>query len=113
MKNRNRLSLAEMEAFVQGNRGVGFELAGGQQTYQRVEDVLTFDEDRKRSKGQKGVVKAYLEKITGLSRAQVTRLIRQWTRTRRVQRKPVRRPRIRKRYTSADVASAGGAGHGA
>jgi len=34
----------------------------------------------------------------------VTRLIRQWTRTRRVQRKPVRRPRTRKRYTPADVA---------
>jgi hypothetical protein len=104
MKNLSRLSLAEMKEFVEGNRSVGFELARGQQAYPHVEEVLAFHEYPKLSKLQKGVVKAYLEKITGLSRAQLARLIQRWRRTRRVRRKPARRPRLRRRYTAADVA---------
>jgi hypothetical protein len=41
--------------------------------------------------------------VTGLSRAQVTRLIARWQQTRRVQRKPARRPQFPRRYSAEDA----------
>jgi len=55
-------------------------------------------------KGQKGIVRRFLVKITGLSRAQITRLIQRFLTTRRVVGKPARRPSFPTRYTPADIA---------
>lgn len=104
MKNLDRLTLAEMEEFVNGNRKVEIQKVGGVEAYQHVEAVLRLHSYSKLSKKEKGLVKAYLEKTTGLSRAQVARLILQWVKTRQVKRKPARRPRVRRKYTAADVA---------
>jgi hypothetical protein len=57
------------------------------------------------SKGQRGIVRRFLAKITALSRAQLTRLIQRWMNTRRIERKPARRPSFHRRYTDADIAS--------
>lgn len=55
-------------------------------------------------KVDKGTVRAYLEKVTGLSRAQVTRLIGQFLRSGKVRdrRGPPARPFLRQ-YTPADI----------
>jgi hypothetical protein len=49
-------------------------------------------------------VRGFLAKISGLSRAQLTRLIRRWMDTRRIERKPARRPNFGRHYTEADIA---------
>ena len=59
---------------------------------------------RRLSKGQRGIVRRFLTKMTGLSRAQMTRLIGQWMRRRRIQAQPVRRRRFPRRYTPQDIA---------
>lgn len=46
---------------------------------------------RRLSKGQRGIVRSFLAKVTVLSQSQLTRLIRRWMDTRRIERKPTRR----------------------
>jgi hypothetical protein len=52
----------------------------------------------------RGLVRRYLEKTTGLSRAQTTRLITVYLRDEEVKARPYRRYRFPQRYTREDVA---------
>ena len=64
-----------MKEFVTANRHVGWSAAEGAAVYGLIEGVLQAHHYRRLSKGQKGIVRSFLAKVTGLSRAQVTRLI--------------------------------------
>jgi hypothetical protein len=104
MENLERLTLAEMEEFVSNNPQVRCAVVGKEAAYEFIERVLKAQQYRRLSKGQKGTVRRFLGKISGLSRAQLTRLIQRWMRQRRIQRKPARRPSFPRRYTGADIA---------
>ena len=54
-------------------------------------------------KAARGLVRRYIEKMTGMSRSQVTRLIARYTATGRVQPTVYRRRRFPDRYTRADI----------
>jgi len=103
MKNLERLSLADMEEFVRGSRKVTLSLEGQAAIYGFIEALLKAQQYRRLSRGQRGVVRRFLTKVSGLSRAQVTRLIAAWMRTRQVRRQPPQRPNFPRRYSSADV----------
>jgi hypothetical protein len=105
MSNLERLTLAEMEEFVATSRQVAWSAVEPGSGYKLIEGVLKAQQYRRLSKGQRGVVRRFLAKITALSRAQLTRLIRRWMDTRRIERKPARRPNFRRRYTDTDIAS--------
>jgi len=105
MKNLERLSLAEMKEFLTTNRHVGWSAVERESVYGLVERVLKAQQYRRLSKGQKGIVRGFLSKVTAVSRAQMTRLIQRWMETRRVERKPMQRPNFPRRYTAADVAT--------
>jgi hypothetical protein len=104
MENWERLDLAEMEAFVENNRKVRFRAKAQQEAYRIIEAVLKEHTYRRLHKGPKGIVRRYLAKITGLSRAQVTRLIQRWNSRKRlgIERRP--RRRFARRYTVQDIA---------
>jgi hypothetical protein len=104
MENLERLTLAEMQEFVANSRHVRCAPIDKDGGYEFMERVLKCQQYRRLSKGQKGVVRRFLMKVCGLSRAQVTRLIRRWMATRRIERMPARRPSFRTRYTAADIA---------
>jgi hypothetical protein len=53
--------------------------------------------------GQKGIVRRFLGKVSGFSRAQLRRLIGRWLQQRRIRRQPARRPSFPRRYTAAGV----------
>ena len=57
----------------------------------------------KQGKRERGAVRAYLSKTTGRSLAQITRLIRSYTETGRVEAKPSWRRRFPGKYTEQDV----------
>src|SRR5690348_7066884 len=92
MQNLERLSLVGMEEFVQGSRALRIAAEGQPATSSFVERLLQAQGLRRLSRSQRGIVRDFLRKVTGLSRAQVSRLIRQWMKTRRVRRKPPQRP---------------------
>jgi hypothetical protein len=105
MRNLERLTLAEMKEFVTSNRHVNWsvpERAGG---YELIERVLKAQQYRRLKKGQKGIVRSFLSKVTAVSRAQLTRLIQRWMETRRIDRKPMQRQSFPRRYTGADIAT--------
>jgi hypothetical protein len=104
MKNLERLSLAEMQECVRTNRHVGWPAVEAGEVYGFIKRVLKAHQCRRLKKGQKGVVGNSLAKITGLSRAQATRLIQRWMETRR-ERKPAQRPNFPRRHAAAEIAT--------
>src|SRR3989441_6045479 len=88
MQNTERLTLEQIREFVEGSRAIGFAAPKGQAIYEFIERILKSQQYRRINRGQKGIVRLFLAKMTGLSRAQLTRWIGRWMKTRRVQRKP-------------------------
>lgn len=103
MKNLEKLTLAEMEEFVDGSRKLTLSVEGEGAVYGFIEELLRAQQYRRLSKGQRGVVRRFLAKVSGLSRAQTTRLIARWNKTRQVRRRPARRPQFPRRYTTEDI----------
>ncbi|MGA2772206.1 MAG: hypothetical protein ABSG26_15440 [Bryobacteraceae bacterium] len=99
MENWERLSLAEMQAFVENNRKVRFSAKTPEVAHGMMEGVLKEQGYRRLSKGQKGIVRRYLAKITGLSRAQVTRLIQRWNNRKRLTIERAARRQFARRYS--------------
>ena len=104
LQNAEGLTLAEMQELVEGSRAVGFDAQEQEAVYGFMQRVLVAQQYGRLSKGQKGIVRRFLTKLTGLSRAQTTRLIGQWVRRRRIQAQPARRRRFPHRYTPQDMA---------
>lgn len=104
MDNLERFTLVEMEAFVKSNRGVKMGAAAEDSDYEFIERVLRAQGYGRLKKTAKGTIRRFLAKVTALSRAQVTRLIGCWQKTRRVERHPAHRPRFPRRYSPADAA---------
>lgn len=72
--------------------------------YDFIQRILVARQYGRLSKGQKGMVRRFLAKLTGLSRAQLTRLIGQWRKRGQIQVRAVRRHRFPCRYTRPDIA---------
>src|SRR5713101_8452153 len=104
MQNIERLTTDQIREFVEGSRSIGFSAPKREAIYEFIERVLKSQQYRRISRGQKGIVRRFLVKMTGLSRAQLTRWIGRWMKTRRVKRKPACQPSFPRRYTTADIA---------
>jgi hypothetical protein len=89
--------------FVAASEEIRFEAEDRQQLYGWVEQVLVGQQYAQQGKAARGVVRRYIEKMTGLSRAQVTRLIARYTASGRVQVTVYRRRRFTQLYTRADI----------
>jgi hypothetical protein len=100
----NLVRLAEMSEFVASNQGVDWHATEQQAVYGLIERVLKNQLYSRLRKSQRGVVRAFLVRVTGLSRAQLTRLIQRWIETRRIEPKQERRPNFKRRYTQSDIA---------
>jgi hypothetical protein len=98
------LSLVEIEAFLAASESVRFMGCGRTEIYGWVERLLCHHEYPLQKRCAKGLLRAYIEHMTGLSRAQSTRLIGGYLRIGRIAPKPSGRPRFQHRYTPADVA---------
>ena len=104
MKNLERLSIAEMEEFLRGSRKLELAADCQEGVYLFLEGLLASHQYRKLKKRERGIVRRFGAKITGMSRAQVTRLIGRWKKHRRIERQPAQRPRFARRFTTEDVA---------
>jgi len=72
-------TLTQVRAFVSGNQPISFTLADRNTAYAWMADTLKQFGYTHCKRSDKGVLRCYLIKVTGLSRAQVTRCIRQFT----------------------------------
>ena len=103
MREAEKLSLEAIARFVAGSEQLQFEGRGRGQIYAWVEEVLVQQEYARQGKAARGLLRRFIERLTSLSRAQVTRLIARYTATGQVQPTVYRRRRFPGRYTRADV----------
>jgi len=75
MDGAAKLSLEAIGRLVDASEEIRFETANRQQLYGWVERVLAGQRYGERGKAARGLVRRYIVKMTGLSRAQVTRRI--------------------------------------
>jgi len=103
VENGERLSLEQIRAFLKAADEVRFKAGKRGEVYAWISRTLCEQEYWKQSKESKGVLRRYLQKMTGLSLSQVTRLIagyiREWT----VREQSYRRNRFANRYTASDI----------
>ena len=104
MHTSEGLSLGEIQAFVEGSGEVEFKGRNREEVYGWVNRTLRQQhyEDLKRS--GRGWVRRYVQKMTGLGRAQTTRLITMYLRGEEVKPQVYRRQRFQRRYTGKDIA---------
>jgi transposase InsO family protein len=104
MKDGERLGLEQMRAFLEASEEVEFKAGDQREVYGWTERTLCEQEYMSLRKSGKGLVRRYVEKVTGLSRAQVTRLISQYVEAGTVHVRRGRGKRYTARYTPADIA---------
>lgn len=103
MHEAETLSLEQIQVFLQASAGIRFEAETRQQVYGWIERVLCQQQYQQQGRAARGLLRRYVEKMTGFSRAQVTRLISRYQARGTVQPAPSRRHRFPRRYTRADV----------
>jgi len=103
MDDAEKLSMEAIGRFVTASEAIRFEAEDRQQVYGWVEQVLAGQQYGQLGKAARGLLRRYIEKMTGLSRAQVTRLIALYTASGKVQATVYRRRRFPQRYTRADI----------
>ena len=97
------LSLEQIRAFLEASEEVAFEGRNRDEVYGWVNRVLKEHRYEELGRAERGLLRRYVEKMTGLSRAQTTRLIGPYLRGEPVRPKAYRRHRFSARYQRADI----------
>jgi hypothetical protein len=103
MENRETLSLEQIRAFLQGSGEVRFQAQDRREVYEWINQTLRPHNYGQLKREGKGLVRLYVSKMTGLRRAQTTRLIRCYQQGGEVKPRSYRRHRFSKRYTRTDI----------
>ena len=104
MKDGDRLSLEQIQAFLKGSEDVGFQASGQRELYEWTERTLCAQEYVGLSGSGKRLVRQYIAKMTGLSRAQVARLISQYAASGTIRSRRGKGRRFAAHYSAADIA---------
>ena len=96
-------SLEQIRAFLAGSGEVRFAGQRREEVYGWVEGTLVRQQYASLGRPGKGLVRSYIARMTGLSRAQVTRLITAYAETGRVKAVAYQRTQFATRYTAGDV----------
>ena len=104
MQNAESLSRDQIQQFLRSSEPIEFASSGRDERYLWVERVLVAQKYRGLGKGERGLVRAYLRKVTGLSEAQSTRLIRAFLDHGVVRAQSYQPHTFAARYTAEDIA---------
>ena len=104
MEEARLQTLAQVKAFLDGTAEVTFRVPKAER-HRFIERVLKRFGYSAHSKADKGVLLRYLERMTGLSRQQVTRLVRQYRKDGKLSRRQgAPKHGFTRRFTATDVA---------
>jgi|SRR5215469_7597709 len=103
MDDSQATSLEQIRAFLAGSGEVRFAGQGREEVYGWVEQTLVRHQYASLKRPDKGLVRRYLARMTGLSRAQITRLITTYTHTGHIRAASYQRTHFPTRYTARDV----------
>jgi len=103
MNDRELHTIEQVKQFLGGNEEVEFKGITVKEKYAWIEDVLIRFGYHRLKKADKGVLRQYIRKVSGYSRAQVSRLVVKYKKTGRLQKTDYRRYRFPCRYSVHDV----------
>jgi transposase InsO family protein len=103
MQDGEKLSLEQIRAFLEASEAVHFEGKRRREVYEWITRLLRQQGYRTQGKVVRGLLRRYVAKMTGRSRAQVTRLIGQYLKHSEVKESSHRRHRFESRFTRADL----------
>ena len=97
-------TIEQMEQFLSGSQGVAFLVASSKdECYQGIQRTLVKFRYASLNKRSKGVVVRFLIKITGYSRQQITRLVKQYRDSGRIVRQQRTYQGFERLYTAEDI----------
>ena len=103
MQNASKLNLQQIQQFLHSSEEIRFQGKGRAEIYAWVARTLRQHGYSRQNRAAKGLLRQYLVKMTGLSRAQITRLIQQYRQGGELQPARYRRHRFARKYTPVDV----------
>lgn len=103
MNDLNIKNLDQVRGFLGGAISIEFQPQSKAECYQWIQSALTRFQYHTLTKCDKGSVFAYVQKVTGYSRQQISRLIEQHRNTRRVKLLPYARKKFPTRYQKKDI----------
>lgn len=103
MEAAERIGLEKIRAFLEASEGVGFRGRNREEVYGWVNAALREQHYEELKRDNRGLVRRYVEKMTGLSRAQTTRLIGMYRQGEEVKVRPYQRNCFWTRYTRKDM----------
>ena len=103
MQDAEALSLERIRAFLEASEEVGFRGKQRQEVYDWMTRLMRQQGYRKQGKAVRGLLRRYMEKMTGRSRAQVTRLVGRYLKSSEVKEGVYWRNRFQSRFTPADI----------
>lgn len=104
MQNAENLNPDQIRRFLELSEGVEFAGQSRAEVYAFTERVLVTQQYAALSKKERGAVRRYLSKVTGLSLPQIARLIAKYRKSGKVEAEPNRRHSFAARYTDGDIA---------
>src|SRR3954452_17377473 len=103
MQRAETLTIEQIERFLAASEGVRLRALDREEIYSWVEGTLRAQQYEKQTKAVRGLLPRYLVKMTGLSYAQIDRLVRRFREHGQVKESGYRRHRFSQRYTRADI----------
>jgi len=103
MEDGEKQSLEQIRALVEASEAVQFQSLDRRDLYGWVSRTLRQQDYGRLKRGSKGLVRRYICKMSGLSRAQAARLIRYYQAGGEVKSRVYQRHRFANRYTRADI----------
>jgi hypothetical protein len=104
MNDEQLQTLDQVKRFIKGSQSIEFKGLIAREKYHWVEEVLKRFRYPKLQKEGKGLIKLYIMKVTGYSRAQLTRLISLYLQSGKVQPAKYQRHHFPQKYSAEDVA---------
>ena len=103
MNDRNLQTVEQVRQFLEGSEAVEFRGLTAREKYYWIEEVLIRFKYHLLKRDEKGVIRRYIEKVTGYSRSQVSRLIAEYKGRGRLKKTEYRRHRFPRRYTPSEI----------
>ena len=103
MNDSKLSSIVEVKRFLKESEVMEFKKRFRKEAYEWIEEALEKFNYLYLSKKEKVLIKKYIEKVTGYSRSQITRQIREYRETGRVKVKEYKRNKFERKYTNKDI----------
>jgi transposase InsO family protein len=104
MNDEDIQTIEQVKQVLKGSDPLEFEGVSIEERYPWIEEVLVRFTYQRLNKSEKGVIRRYIEKMSGYSRAQVCRLIRKFNQRGHIRKAASHRRRFPIRYTIKDIA---------